>query len=138
MSCPELRSSTTHPPGSFDRARGRWRGNHRLNGVDVFDFDADVVQRSGLAEAGEQDQFEGRVGDREVRVAVADLRGFGLEQLGVELDRSVEVGHVEGQLHTGHDFLLRNDVNNTLTFVDAVTVPNTSTNVNALEESSVE
>ena len=33
---------------------------------------------------------------------LTDLGGFGAEQLGIELDRSVEVGHVEGQLDTRH------------------------------------
>ena len=57
---------------------------------------------AGLAHAGEQDQLERRIGDGEVGVPVADLGRLGPEQLGVELDRGVEVGDVEGELDTGH------------------------------------
>ena len=82
----------------------------------------------------EQHELERRVGDRKVGVALADLGRLGLEQLGVELDRSIEVGDVEGELDTRHVISSRSDVNNILTFVDVVKVSNRSTNVNVSDE----
>src|ERR1700678_4140747 len=49
-----------------------------------------------------QDQLQRRVGDGEVGVSGLTLGRFGPEQLGVELDRRVDVGDIEGELDSGH------------------------------------
>ena len=47
----------------------------------------------------DEHELQRRLGDREVGVAGPALGGFGREELRVELDRGVEVGHVEGELY---------------------------------------
>ena len=87
-SCPARRSSTTRSLGSSDRSPScGGSGDRRSDLVGRVDLDADVVERARLTGVGEQDQLERRIGDREVGVAVTDLRRRGLEQLGVERDR---------------------------------------------------
>ena len=55
------------------------------------------------AVALDEDELERGLGDGEVGVAGTDLGRLGGEQLGVEADGLVEVGDVQGELHTGHD-----------------------------------
>ncbi len=53
----------------------------------------------------QQDQLQRRFGDSEVGVALLDLGRCGVEQLGVERDRLVEVIDVESELYAGHENL---------------------------------
>ena len=66
----------------------------------------------------DEDQLEGWFGDGEVGVPGPDFGRFGAEQLGVELDRGVEVADVEGELDTGHGGNLRLSSTN----VDALSI----------------
>src|SRR5690606_38772228 len=50
----------------------------------------------------DQDEFQGRIGNREVRVAGPALRGLGREELPIEIDGGVDVRDVQGELHAGH------------------------------------
>ena len=68
-------------------------------------LDAEVVERRPLLTL-EEDQFQRRIGDGEVRVAGLHLRRGRAEQAGVEGYRLVEVGHVDGELYSRHDVLL--------------------------------
>ena len=85
-------------------------GRARLDVGAAVDLDAEVVERLGGALAAlvgrdlDQHQLERRLGDGEVGVAGAALVRLGAEQGGVELDRLLEVGDVEGELHTGHEW----------------------------------
>src|SRR5438128_8653976 len=63
-----------------------------------------MVQRAGHAVPLDEHELQRRVGDREVGVSRAHLGGLGFEQLRVEVDSAVEVGHVQGKLHSGHFF----------------------------------
>jgi hypothetical protein len=70
---------------------------------DVFagcDFDTEVVDAGGGVGVLEQHQLERRVRDREVGVAGPALVRLGGEQLGIELDGDVDVGHVQSELDT--------------------------------------
>ena len=73
-----------------------------MHDVTRLDFDTEMVDRAALPPVLQQDQLEWRIGDREVGVAVFDLGGRSVEQLGVERDCLVEVVDVEGELNTGH------------------------------------
>ena len=70
-------------------------------------FDANVVEGISRALPAivdlEKHQFHGRIGNLEVRVTGAPLMDVGPEGSGVELDRGVEVGDVQSQLHSRHD-----------------------------------
>src|SRR5690606_17957102 len=75
-----------------------------LGGLDLLagpDLHAEVVERPA-ALAFDEHQLERRVGDGEVGVARLPLGGLGGEELRVEVDGLVEVGHVEGELDSGH------------------------------------
>ena len=61
------------------------------------DFDAEVVEGATHG-AFDEDELEWRVGDGEVGVSGFALGGLRGEQLGVELDGLVDIGHVEGEL----------------------------------------
>jgi len=50
----------------------------------------------------DEDELERRLDDREVGVAGADLRRLCVEELRVELNGTVQVGDVQGELDTGH------------------------------------
>src|SRR5438132_11918093 len=65
-----------------------------------------MVQRAPSALALDQDEFQRRVVDREVRVSGTHLGRRGSEELPVELDRLVEAFHVDRQLHSAHRTLL--------------------------------
>jgi hypothetical protein len=67
-----------------------------------LDLDAQVVESSALAVAGDQDELERRLRDGEVGIAGSDLRRSRAEELGVEGDRVIEVGDVERQLDSTH------------------------------------
>src|SRR5208283_4709816 len=73
-----------------------------VDGTDVGDLDAEVVQAAAMAGVLQQDELERRLGDGEVRVPGAALGGRGAEQLAVEGDGLVDVVDVEGELDTGH------------------------------------
>ena len=77
-------------------------GLDRVDGVDVLDLDAEVVERSAVAGVLHEDELQRRLGDGEVRVAGPDLGRLGVEEPGVERDRRRQVVDVEGQLDTGH------------------------------------
>ena len=53
-----------------------------------------------------QHQLQRWLGDGEVGVALLHLGRFGVEQLGVEHDRLVEIVDVQGELNAGHDGIL--------------------------------
>ena len=78
-------------------------GDLGVHGVAGLDLDAEVVDRAALAGVLQQHQLQRRLGDGEVRIAGLHLGGRGVEQLGVERDRLVEVIDVESELHTGHE-----------------------------------
>ena len=63
---------------------------------------AEVVERTGVRGVLEEDQFEGRVGDGEVGVPGAPLGGLSLEELCVQGDRLIEIGHVQRTLDPSH------------------------------------
>ena len=69
-----------------------------------------MVDGAALAGVLQQHQLQRRLGDGEVGVALLDLGGLGVEQLGVERDRLVEIVDVEGELDTGHDDLRMLDI----------------------------
>src|SRR5450755_110771 len=73
-----------------------------FDGVDVGDFDAQVVEGAPLAGAFQQDQLQRRLGDREVRITGAALGRLRAEQPAVEGDGLVDVVDVQRELHTGH------------------------------------
>ena len=81
---------------------GRQPALDRVDGVDVLDLDAEVVERPAVAGVLDENELERRLGDGEVRVAGPDLGRLGVEEPGVERDRRRQVVDVEGQLHTGH------------------------------------
>jgi len=58
------------------------------------DFDAEVIDCAGSVEVLEEHELQWWLGDGEVGVARTDLRRFGLEELGVERHRFVEVRHL--------------------------------------------
>src|SRR6201993_3784427 len=64
-----------------------------------------MVDAAPVAGVFDQNQFQRGFGDGEVGVALFELGGLGIEQLGVERDRFVEVVNVEGELNAGHDGL---------------------------------
>src|ERR1017187_9401180 len=90
----------------FDR-RGQIFSRQAFSGsgdlVSALDLDAQVIEGprclSGILD---QDQLERRIGDGEVGVAGHALRWFRVKQLLIEVDRLVDVGHVESKLDTGH------------------------------------
>ena len=89
----------------LSRARQALTGQACLRGGDLVrrgDLDSEMVQRAGLAGALDEHELQGRLGDREVRVAGPDLRRLGAEELRVEADRGLEVGHVQCELDPGH------------------------------------
>jgi len=77
-------------------------GLDRVHGVDVLDLDAEVVERAALAGVLDEHELQRRLGHREVRVPGADLGGLGAEEPAVEVDRGLEVVHVDGELEAGH------------------------------------
>ena len=89
-------------------------------------FDAEVVEPALGSGVLEQHELQGRVVDREVRVAGLALVGCGCEQLRVVVDRGVDVGNVEGEL----DSWTREHLSGTLTTVDVSILANVSTPVN--------
>ncbi len=100
--CPAPRSSTRPRPRL--RSQGPAR-QARLGGAHVvgrLDLDAEMVQRSRITVTLDEHELERRLGDGEVGVARAELGRFGGEQLGVEVDRVVEVRDVQGELHSAH------------------------------------
>src|ERR671914_973821 len=66
-----------------------------------LDLDSEMVEGPALVVL-HQDELERGLGDGEVGVARPPFRGRHRKELGVELDRSVEVGNVDGELHPGH------------------------------------
>ena len=64
----------------------------------ALDLDAQVVERSGSAVARHQHELQRRVRDGEVRVPRPQLPRGRAEELRVEGDGLVEVGHVECEL----------------------------------------
>jgi hypothetical protein len=76
--------------------------NLTVDGVAGLHLDAEVIESPSVATVFDEDELQGWFGDREVRVARLDLGGGGVEQLGVERDRLVEVVNVEGELSAGH------------------------------------
>jgi hypothetical protein len=66
------------------------------------DLHTEVVEGPALALPFEEDELERGFGDGEVGVAGTTLGRLDTEELGVELHRSIEVGHVESELDTGH------------------------------------
>jgi hypothetical protein len=78
-----------------------------VDGVDVGDFPAEVVEAAALARVLQQDQLQRRLADREVGVAGVTLGGLGAEQLAVEGDGLVDVVDVQRELDTGHENLQR-------------------------------
>src|SRR5262249_51542226 len=96
------------------------------NVIGGLDLDAQVIERTGLPVAGDEDQLHGRFGHREVGVARTNLGRFGAEQLRVEVDGLVEIGHVQGQLHPTHSFLRYR-----LATVDTLCIVDQSISVNA-------
>ena len=79
-----------------------------VDGVDVGDLDAEVVQAAAMARVLQQDELQRRLGNGEVRVAGADLGRLDAKQLGIEGDGFVDVADVEGELDTGHENLQAN------------------------------
>jgi hypothetical protein len=61
-----------------------------------------VVERAGGVGILDEHELERRGLHGEVGVAGTALGRRGVEQLGVEGDGGVHVGHVEGELDTGH------------------------------------
>ena len=78
-------------------------GRHLVGGSNL---NPEMVERARVAYSLDQNELQGRVGNGEVGVPVPHLGRFGGEQLGIELDRGVEIRHIEGQLHSGHGALL--------------------------------
>jgi len=70
----------------------------RVDGVDVFHLDTEVVEGAALAGVLHEHELERGLGDGEVGVAGAALGGLGAEELGVERDRFVDVVDVECEL----------------------------------------
>jgi hypothetical protein len=66
--------------------------------LDRLDLDSQVVERAALTGALEQDEFERRVGDGEVRVPGPGLGRLDTEQLRVERGRGLDVVDVGGEL----------------------------------------
>ena len=69
-------------------------GEAGLGGDDLVGgghLDAEVVQGAALARCLDEDQLERRFGDGEVGVPGPHLGRFGGEELGVELDRGIEL-----------------------------------------------
>ena len=64
-----------------------------------FDLHAQVVDGPALARVLQQHQLERRIGDGEVGITVLELGRLGVEQLGVEGDRLVEIVDIEGELN---------------------------------------
>jgi len=73
---------------------------HRVAGLDLH---TEVVNGAALAGILDQHQLERWLGNGEVGVALLHLGRCGVEQLGVEGDRLLEVIDVEGELNAGHD-----------------------------------
>ena len=98
--CPAPRSSTRLRPRSAvaspSPARRAWAA--ATSSVDSTSTPR-WFSDPGLAVALDQHQLQRRLGDGEVGVAGADLGRLGREELRVEVDRVVEVGHVQGELH---------------------------------------
>jgi len=70
----------------------------RRHGGGVADLDAEVIDGAALAGLLEQHEFEGRIGDGEVGVALTPLGWRRGEQPRVEVDGGIQVFDVEGQL----------------------------------------
>src|ERR1700754_399807 len=66
-------------------------GDFGVHRVAVRNFDAEMVERSAVAEVLYQHELERGFGDGEVGVAGFDLGGFGVEELGVEGDCLVQI-----------------------------------------------
>jgi translocation and assembly module TamB len=77
---------------------GRLRDTIEVSGLHLH---AEVVEGAGLAALHEH-ELQRRVGDGEVGVAGLPLVGLDGQELAVEGDGLVEVGHVEGELDSGH------------------------------------
>jgi hypothetical protein len=74
--------------------------------VGRLDLDAKVVQSVLRVGVLDQDQLQRRLGDREVRIALAPLGRLRAEHLRVERHRLVDVRDVQCQLHPARTDLL--------------------------------
>src|SRR5664280_1971414 len=104
--CPGVRSNTwcslrgRSPVLARPRRRG---GGHVIGGGDL---DSEMVERTRLADALDEDELEWGIRHCEVGVPGAYLGRTGPEQGGIEAHRVVQIRHVEGELHTGHGHIL--------------------------------
>src|SRR5690242_9125107 len=72
-----------------------------------LDLDAEMVDRATLTRVLEEDQFERRLGDCEVRVTRPELARGSAEEFGVERDRFIDAVDVECELDARHGDYLR-------------------------------
>jgi hypothetical protein len=70
------------------------------------DLNTQVIEGPGLTRILEEDELEGRVGDRKIGIAGTPLGGVGREEFGIEINRFIEVADVESELHPAHIHLL--------------------------------
>lgn len=79
----------------------------RRDEVGVLHFDTEVIEASALTKILDQNQFQGRIGNRKVRVAITHFVGIGTEELRIEGDGRSQVIDIEGKLDSRHRWSFR-------------------------------